>query len=119
MTVRKVRTAGRSHRLSRLTSRFVHRDGKPVGEVRLWDMATGQVKLSPAFWPGSDVQAVAFSPDGKAVAAGGLRGLRVWDAATGRPRKGETGGQFVNRDAPADRTCPAVGPRSVLPALLV
>jgi WD40 repeat protein len=58
-----------------------YRDGKHVGDVRIWETATGRVKLSPEFWPGSDVQAVAFSPDGKSLAAGGLRGLRVWDAA--------------------------------------
>jgi WD40 repeat protein len=72
------------------------RDGKPGGEVRIWDTATGKVKLCPEFWRGSNVQAVAFSPDGKSVAAGGLRGLRVWDAATGKLRKEvETGAAIL------------------------
>lgn len=63
------------------------RDGKQGGEVRLWDTATGKVKLTPELRQGSDVQAVVFSPDGKSVTAGGLHGLRVWDAATGELQK--------------------------------
>jgi WD40 repeat protein len=65
----------------------VHSETARAGEVGIWDTATGRVMLSPAFWPASDVQAVAFSPDGKSVAAAGVRGLRVWDAATGKLQK--------------------------------
>lgn len=63
------------------------RDGKSGGEVRIWDVATGKAKHNPAWWENGDVNAVAFSPDGKWVAAGGLRGLRVWDATTGKLEK--------------------------------
>jgi WD40 repeat protein len=45
------------------------------------------VTHSLAWWEGGDVNAVAFSPDGKWVAAGGLKGLRVWNAATGKLQK--------------------------------
>jgi WD40 repeat protein len=54
------------------------RDGQTVltagedGTVRRWDAATGQLLGQPLQYPGV-VEAVAFSPDGKAVAlAGGL-----------------------------------------------
>src|SRR6266545_6344451 len=54
--------------------------------VRLWDVATGQELPSP---PGDAeyVEAVAYSPDGKTLAAGlewGSGGLRLWDVASGK-----------------------------------
>jgi WD40 repeat protein/tRNA A-37 threonylcarbamoyl transferase component Bud32 len=53
------------------------------GTVKLWDTTTGQQILSLT-GPGSQVICVAFSPDGRWLAAGGVEGnkgiLRVWDA---------------------------------------
>jgi WD40 repeat protein len=63
------------------------RDDKPEGCVSLWDTSTRQRRLRLDFWPESDVQTVAFSWDGKVLAAGGLRGIRVWDVGTGKLRK--------------------------------
>lgn len=79
-------------------------DGKTLAagfefhRLRVWDVATGQLKLSilqdhrgfPL------VQAVLFSPDGKTLAAGTDAGtVRLWDADTGQLRaalKGHTNG---------------------------
>jgi WD40 repeat protein len=69
----------------------VSTDGKVVasagdGAVQLWDAGTGKVgrKLSgPTDW----VLALAFSPDGKQLAAGGQDGrLWLWDVSTGAKR---------------------------------
>jgi WD40 repeat protein len=53
------------------------------GTVKVWDMTTGQQILSLS-GPGPRVSCVAFSPDGRWLAAGGLEGtkgiLRLWDA---------------------------------------
>jgi WD40 repeat protein len=54
--------------------------------VRLWDLATGQVRYEIDRRPAPDKWAVALSPDGKLVATGdGLR-LRLWEAAAGQLR---------------------------------
>lgn len=51
--------------------------------VRLYDVATGELRHSLALTP--PVLAVAFSPDSRQVAAGNMMGdLRIWDTATGR-----------------------------------
>ena len=59
------------------------------GEVRLWDVDTGRERHVFRDLPGT-IQAVAISPDGKLVAAGGgfyvprVEGwLRAWDATSG------------------------------------
>jgi WD40 repeat protein len=50
--------------------------------VRLWDSSTGKVVFCLR---SSYASAVAFSPDGKRLAAGSVSGeLRLWDVATGK-----------------------------------
>jgi WD40 repeat protein len=61
--------------------------GSNDGTTRVWDLETGAPTGAPLKLGGA-VMAVAFSPDGKRVAAaGGVIGfngeVRVWDAATG------------------------------------
>jgi WD40 repeat protein len=64
--------------------------------VRVWDVETGKGRPLPG--PSGAAQAVAFSPDGKTLAAGGLgTTLCMLDLATGtdpRPRPGHDGGIF-------------------------
>ena len=57
-----------------------------IGEVKVWDLAT---KKARTFYRGETgrVWSVAFSPDGKTLAAGLRDGtVRLWDVATGKER---------------------------------
>ncbi|HLO14908.1 MAG TPA: WD40 repeat domain-containing protein, partial [Anaerolineales bacterium] len=57
------------------------------GFAHVWDVHTGEemalVQMTTAAGFGSDVYSVAFSPDGKFVASGGLDSVLVWNAVTG------------------------------------
>jgi WD40 repeat protein/tRNA A-37 threonylcarbamoyl transferase component Bud32 len=79
---------------------FDAKTGKHWGEVKVWDAAIGQEKLSLKGHNGP-VTSVAFSPDGKSIVSGGGYPLdfkkpgevKVWDAATGQEKlslKGHT-----------------------------
>ncbi len=57
------------------------------GEVRLWDVATGREVRR---WQGNDrqVQAAAFSPDGRTLATGGPDAVvYLWEVASGKQRR--------------------------------
>jgi serine/threonine protein kinase/WD40 repeat protein len=59
-------------------------DGRTAGEVRLWDASTGRLRFPPMLHT-NYVAALAFQPDGKALAAGDFSGqVRLWDTSTGR-----------------------------------
>lgn len=71
--------------------RYAHRilpagaAGLAPGAVRLWDAHTGRL-LRRLGDPADQVMAVALSPDGRHVAAGGSAGVvRVWDTGSGNP----------------------------------
>jgi WD40 repeat protein len=61
-------------------------DGVPggAGAVKVWEVATGKERFVTRGHPEA-VLRVAYSPDGKRIASGGLDGVaRVWDAVTGK-----------------------------------
>ena len=65
--------------------------------VTVWDIDSGKTVLSlqgPLEW----CESVAFSPDGKWLAAGGYYGtVQVWDASTGRESRTLSGNKSVVR----------------------
>ncbi|MBI3926266.1 MAG: serine/threonine protein kinase [Armatimonadetes bacterium] len=52
--------------------------------VHLWDV--GRDKLWQKLWRGEEVSSLAFSTDGRLLAAGSLEGtVKLWEVSTGRP----------------------------------
>src|SRR5262249_33087837 len=63
------------------------------GAIRVWDFATGK-ELRPPEGPRSAADALAFAPDGKALATSGIgdnAAIHLWDAASGKFRGTLTG----------------------------
>lgn len=55
-------------------------------EVLLWDLQTGSIVRTISSGQAlEEVQAVAFSPDGRLLASGDMRAVRLWEVATGAP----------------------------------
>jgi WD40 repeat protein len=57
--------------------------GALVGDIILWDVATGEQLAAPIKAHGSAVRSVAFSPDGKTLTSGGSDGwVTLWEVMT-------------------------------------
>jgi WD40 repeat protein len=52
--------------------------------VKMWEVGTGKEQATLQTNPKHDTQRLAFSPDGKLLAAAGQRGIRLWDVAAGK-----------------------------------
>ena len=97
LEMRRERIALRRHRgpvqaLAYSAAGAMLASGGEDGRVVLWDPATG-TRLREISDP-SAIRSVALSPDGLLVAAGlchEKEGVKVWEAATGRPRPGFRG----------------------------
>lgn len=59
--------------------------GGPDAVVKVWDATTGRERTSFKRWD-SWVLSLAFSPDGKVLAAGDRNSITLWDPATGKER---------------------------------
>jgi WD40 repeat protein len=88
-----------------------------AGEVKLWDLATGQERTTLSGHAAA-VVAVAYSPDGQFLATASLDDIvRLWDLATGRERTGLPGSPFRAHSVaftPEGRTLAGSGPDLVV-----
>ncbi|MHB8901723.1 MAG: HEAT repeat domain-containing protein, partial [Thermoguttaceae bacterium] len=90
--------------------------GGGAGIVKLWDVATGKVSMTLDLQNAELVRSIAFSPDGKTVAAASassatLNGsIRLWDADTGTVRGlPETMPMYAIAFSPDGQTLAAAG----------
>lgn len=57
-----------------------------AGEIRLWDVKSGQQKVPPLVGHSNGIRRIVFSPDGKILAsASDDHTILLWNLATGRP----------------------------------
>ena len=62
------------------------------GKIHLWDVESGILRQTlTGHWHSSEINSVAFSPDGEMLASGGRNGIRLWDIKSGVLRQTRTG----------------------------
>lgn len=77
---------------SREGSGRIAASGANDGTAKLWDPVTGREVRSLQMGQGSSVGGIAFSPDGRRIAAAGETLTRVWEVGTGRAVATHKGG---------------------------
>jgi uncharacterized protein (TIGR03067 family) len=63
---------------------------KASGELKLWNLATGKEDTSYDVGDVGPVSAVAVSPDGRTIVAGGETGIKWWEVVTGTGSRPQT-----------------------------
>lgn len=58
-------------------------NGNGIGEIKLWDLETGEELLTLKI-QSTNANSLAFSPDGKLLAAGEGASVRIWEVPSGR-----------------------------------
>jgi WD40 repeat protein len=84
--------------------------GLGYGGLKIVNASTGEAGKAPALGPYTDIEAVAFSPDGRLLAAATSRGLRIWsneDWDRGEPTLVSPASE------PANQSMPAIGRHAV------
>jgi WD40 repeat protein len=65
--------------------------------ITIWDVETGKVKLAIPPEQASKIRRLAYSPDGSVLASLGFRGMKLWEAATGRLIAAVSAGVFYRQ----------------------
>jgi eukaryotic-like serine/threonine-protein kinase len=86
---------------------LTHAQGDP--RVRLWDSVSRKPLDTSITHPASSVSIARFRADGKTIFTTGHSMLRLWDAATGRPRTGPWEQSRINQAASSPGTPILVG----------
>ena len=81
------------------------------GQIMLWDVASGQARMTLPSQFASPVSGIVFSPDGNTLASVSDNSIRLWDVASGDIRLSLPGSALVTNlvFSPDGKTLAAVG----------